>query len=146
MDAERLVANSEVADTPIIFFDGVCNLCNSAVNFVIDRDTDKQFHFASLQSDFAKGKLDQYQVDPSLLQSILLLKKGRLYHKSGAALEIGMLLGGPWRLLLVFKIIPKFIRDFIYDWIAKNRYRWFGKRETCRVPTADLKERFLDSY
>ena len=146
MDAERLVTNSEVVESPVIFFDGVCNLCNSAVNFVIDRDTDRQFLFASLQSDFARDKLVRYEVNPSLLQSILLLKKGQLYHKSDAALEVASLLGGPWRLLSVFKIVPKFIRDFFYDWIAKNRYRWFGRQETCRVPTPDLKERFLDSY
>ncbi|WP_421889945.1 thiol-disulfide oxidoreductase DCC family protein [Marinoscillum sp.] len=146
MDAERLVTNSEVVESPVIFFDGVCNLCNSAVNFVIDRDTDRQFLFASLQSDFAHDKLARYEVNPSLLQSILLLKNGQLYHKSDAALEVASLLGGPWRLLSVFKIVPKFIRDFFYDWIAKNRYRWFGRQETCRVPTPDLKERFLDSY
>ena len=146
MDTERLVADSEVIDTPVIFFDGVCNLCNAAVNFVIDRDANRRFHFASLQSDFTNEKLARYEVDPSHLESILLLNDGRLYHKSDAALEIARVLGGAWRLLLVFKIIPKFVRDFIYDWIAKNRYRWFGKQETCRVPTPDLKERFLDSY
>lgn len=128
----------------IIFFDGVCNLCNASVNFIIDRDKRKVFGFASLQSEFAKQKLASYPLFPAL-ESILLLKDGRLLVKSDAALEIARHLGGAWPLLAVFRVVPKGIRDSVYNGIARNRYRWFGKRESCRIPTPELKERFLDS-
>jgi len=126
-----------------IFFDGVCNLCNGAINFVIDRDTSGRYQFASLQSEVASEHLPERY---TALDSIVLYKvSGKIYDKSSAALEIAKGLGGGWSLFYVFKIIPKFIRDAIYNWIARNRYKWFGKRATCRMPSPELKERFLEA-
>jgi predicted DCC family thiol-disulfide oxidoreductase YuxK len=127
---------------PIIFFDGICNLCNASVQFVIKRDKKKQFLFASLQSDVAKNILlhKKYEIN---LDTIVLLKKDHIYQKSDAALMILKELGFPYNLFYGFKIIPKFIRDFVYDIIAKYRYQWFGKRATCMVPTKEIKERFI---
>ncbi|HFS67003.1 MAG TPA: thiol-disulfide oxidoreductase DCC family protein [Flavobacteriia bacterium] len=128
---------------PIIFFDGVCNLCNASVQFVIKRDKKKQFLFASLQSDVAKNILLHKKMKINL-DSIVLLKGKQLFVKSDAALEILKDLGFPYCIIYVFKIIPKFIRDFVYDIIAKYRYQWFGKRATCMIPTNDLKKRFIE--
>jgi len=128
----------------IIFFDGVCNLCNGAVQFIIKRDTKKTFQFASLQSAFAHDQLKEHQIDVTALQSIVLKSGNTIYTKSTAALRIAKQLSGGWPLLYSFMIIPAFIRDWVYDGIAKNRYRWFGKQDVCMVPTPDLKDRFLD--
>ncbi|MEP2770862.1 MAG: thiol-disulfide oxidoreductase DCC family protein [Fulvivirga sp.] len=126
-----------------IFFDGVCNLCNGAINFVIDRDSNKRYKFASLQSEFAQSQLP---ISTSSIDSIILFKKsGDILYKSNAALEISRNLKGLWPVLYIFKIVPRFIRDFVYDWVAKNRYKWFGKRDTCRMPSPELKERFLEA-
>ncbi|MTI22171.1 DUF393 domain-containing protein [Fulvivirga sp. RKSG066] len=135
-------ASAQVAkDT--IFFDGVCNLCNGAINFVIDRDERKKYQFAPLQSEAADKHLpDEFK---SLNTIVLLTKEGRLYKKSRAALEISKYIGGLWFLLYGFVIVPRFIRDGVYDFIATNRYKWFGKRDTCRMPSPELKERFLES-
>lgn len=127
----------------IIFFDGVCNLCNGAVNFVIDRDPKGKFKLAPLQSAIAADYLKKEQLDN--LNSIALFEDGIIYQKSTAALKIAKKLRGAWPLLYTFIIIPPFIRDFVYDFIAKNRYKWFGKQETCRLPTPDIKARFLQS-
>lgn len=132
--------------TATIFFDGVCNLCNSSVNFVIDRDKNRRFSFASLQSEYARSRLAGFDVDPADLESILLLKGEKLYKKSDAALEIARQLSGGWKWLYAFKIVPAFLRDLVYDLIGKNRYRMFGQSDSCRMPTPELKERFLDSY
>lgn len=128
----------------ILLFDGVCNLCNSSVQWVIDRDRTKQFQFASLQSDFSKQKLKQFGVTNEDLNTVVLIDGDRVFKRSSAALEVLKKLGGGWQLLYVFKIIPTPIRDVIYNWIAKNRYRWFGKEDSCRIPTPELKNRFLD--
>lgn len=125
----------------IIFFDGVCNLCNGAVNFVIDRDPEGKFKLAPLQSDIAAEYLKKEQLDN--LNSIALFEGGKIYQKSSAALRIAKKLSGAWPLLYGLIIIPPFIRDFFYDLIAKNRYKWFGKQESCRMPTPDIKARFL---
>lgn len=141
MDTVDEVAQKEQT---IVFFDGVCNFCNSSVNFVIDRDKNQKFKFASLQSELATLKLTPFGVNTSVLHSIILLKNGRIYNKSSAALEIARNMDGLWPLMYAFKIIPGFIRDLVYDFIAKNRYKWFGKLDACRIPTPDMKERFLD--
>ena len=127
----------------IIFFDGVCNLCNNSVNFVIDRDKEQIFRFAPLQSDFAKEKLTPLGADPEQLDSIILLKNGKVYQKSSAALQIARKLTGAWPALSVLMVLPKFLRDFFYDIIARNRYRWFGKQDQCRIPTPELRKLFL---
>lgn len=129
---------------PIILFDGVCNLCNGAVQFIIERDKKQQFRFASLQSDIGK----QYQTKAGLstdsIDTILLVENGKIYQKSSAALRIARRLDGLWFVLFGFIIIPTFIRNGVYDWIARNRYRWFGKQDSCWMPTPDLKVLFLD--
>ena len=134
--------NEMKLDKPVILFDGVCNLCNASVNFVIDRDPDGLFQFAALQSDFAAGLIEKYGVGQGL-DTIVLVESGKVYDRSTAALRIARHLSGPWPVLYVGIIIPKFIRDIVYRFIARNRYRWFGQTEQCRVPTAELQARFL---
>ena len=127
----------------ILLFDGECNLCNRLVIFVIKRDPAK-FHFASLQSRVGQQLLQQYHHSTTDLDSFVYIQGNRCDTKSTAALRLFRELGGVWRLLYGLIIIPIPMRDFFYTWIAKNRYRWFGKRETCMIPTSELRERFLE--
>ena len=136
-----------ITDKDIILFDGVCNLCNGAVNFVLDRDPKEQFFFASLQSPTATALLKKRSYDDTALKSIIVItSNGKLLTKSDAALYIAGKLQGGWKLISVFRIIPAIIRDFIYDIIARYRYTLFGKRDQCRIPTPELRQRFLDAY
>lgn len=127
----------------VILFDGVCNLCNGAVNFIIDRDKKAQFTFAPLQSAPGQAMLKEHLTNAENLDSIILVEGNRIKIKSDAALSIAYRLSGLWPALVVFRIIPRFLRDLVYDWIARNRYRFFGKRNQCRMPTPELKSRFL---
>jgi predicted DCC family thiol-disulfide oxidoreductase YuxK len=127
-------------DRPVILFDGVCNLCTGSVQFVIERDSRKRFRFASLQSPVAERLLGQRDN----LESMILVQDGKTYRKSGAALRIARQLDGLWPLLALFLVVPRFLRDAVYDWIGRRRYRMFGKRDTCWVPRPELAERFLD--
>lgn len=128
----------------IILFDGVCNLCNGAVQFVIKRDKKDVFRYAALQSEVGQNLLEARKIDTSKIDSIILIEPGvAFYTKSDAALEIARGLGGLWRLLLVFQWVPSSIRDIIYDFVARNRYRWFGRKEQCMVPTPELQAKFL---
>ncbi len=129
----------------IIFFDGVCNLCNSSVDFIIRRDRKAVFKFISLQSPLATELLAPYPVDTSHMKTFVLLKQNKLFTRSDAALEVARDLDGIWRFLYYFKIVPGFIRNAVYRVISRNRYRWFGKRDTCRLPSASEKARFLES-
>lgn len=132
-------------DKKIILFDGVCNLCNSSIQFVIRRDKKNRYKFAALQSDTAKILLNERGIDSSQIDSIILIDPNTAYYiKSSAALEIGKSFGGGWRLLSIFEWVPRPIRDWIYDLIAKNRYSWFGKQNDCMIPTPELKAKFLD--
>lgn len=124
----------------VILFDGVCNLCNSTVQFVIKHDTEGKFKFAALQSDYAKEALKN---NLASLSSIVLIDEGEVYTKSTAALRIAKYLNKGLPLLHHFIILPEFIRDGVYDMIAKNRYKWFGQQDSCMIPTPDLKSRFL---
>lgn len=137
-------ANSQISQ-PIIFFDGVCNLCNSSVNFVIDRDPHGKFKFAALQSEVAKKVLASTNIQPQDLESIVFFDGNQAFRKSRAALEVARRMRGLWPLLYVFIVVPGFLRDVVYDFIARNRYKWFGKQVACRIPTPELKSRFLDS-
>jgi predicted DCC family thiol-disulfide oxidoreductase YuxK len=127
----------------IVLFDGVCNLCNHAVNFIIDRDPSRRFVFASLQSETGRQLLRQYNLDEKYLNSLVLLQRGKVYVRSTAALRIARYLSGIWPLSYVFILVPAFIRNFFYDIVARFRYRLFGKRSQCRIPTPELKARFL---
>lgn len=132
-----------VMENPILFFDGVCNLCNQAVQFIIKTDKEGIFRFASLQSDFAKEHLKHFNAETEKLETIYLLVDDKIYARSDAALEIVKKLGGFWQLFYVFKIVPSFIRDAVYNLISRNRYRWFGKQESCMIPSPELSARFL---
>ncbi|MCC5839248.1 MAG: DUF393 domain-containing protein [Opitutales bacterium] len=128
---------------PIVFFDGVCNLCNGAVAFIMERDVGGQLRFASLQSDFAAKHLPALGKDPLELNSIFVLVDGVLLSESDAVLRISEELCRPWRWLRHLRCLPRFLRDPLYRLIARNRYRLFGKREACRMPKAGEAERFL---
>lgn len=134
-------------DGAFILFDGVCNLCNGAVNFIIDRDPEGYFTFAALQSKEAAPLLAQFGRPTTSLtdapDSIVLIEGGRLYERSEAALRIARRLNGLWPLAYGFVALPKPFRDAFYGWIAANRYRWFGKQDACRIPTPELRSRFL---
>jgi predicted DCC family thiol-disulfide oxidoreductase YuxK len=127
----------------IILFDGVCNMCNASVNFIIDRDKANKFKFASLQSETGKNLLVKFQKDAEKLDSVVLITQGKLYDKSSAALKIASMLPLPYPLSILFRVFPKALRDIVYDYIAKNRYKWFGKKDACRIPDAETKSRFL---
>jgi predicted DCC family thiol-disulfide oxidoreductase YuxK len=129
---------------PVVLFDGVCNLCNSTVLFIIKNDKTSRFAFASLQSTFGQSVLKKYALPLNELSTVLFLKEGQLFTKSNAALEIAKRLDGIWPIVYVFKVVPLGVRNFVYDWIARNRYRWFGKRDVCMIPTPDLKTRFIE--
>ena len=128
----------------ILLFDGICHLCNSSVQFVLKHDRSARFHFASLQSEVAKQFLAAYQQTGPLPESVILLYEGKVYSESDAVIQTLVLLGGIWKSALVFKLVPRFIRNAVYRWIAKNRYRWFGKYDSCSIPQPQWKSRFLD--
>jgi len=132
---------SKATEKPVIFFDGYCNLCNKAVQWVLRHDTRAVYKLAPLTSTPAREKLPPHLLDN--VDSIVLLEAGRVYTKSTAALKILRRIGGGYRWLYAFILVPPLIRDSIYDVVARFRYRWFGKRESCMMPTADVKERFL---
>ena len=136
--------NNLPKDKKIILFDGVCNLCNSAVQFVIHHDKKDVFRFVALQSELGQQILKHIGINPLNIDSIILYKPGiAYYYKSQAALEIAKSLGGIWYFGTVFRIIPTGISNQLYDYIAKNRYKWYGKKESCMIPTAELKSKFL---
>ncbi|MGH7438505.1 MAG: thiol-disulfide oxidoreductase DCC family protein [Polyangiaceae bacterium] len=135
-----------VAEHPVVLFDGVCNLCNGAVNFWIDRDPRSLLRFASLQSPAGRELLARagHPVPAGDPESIVLVERGRVYQRSGAALRIARHLSGGWPLLWGLLVVPWPLRDLVYLWVAANRYRWFGKAEVCRVPTPALRARFIE--
>lgn len=128
----------------LILFDGVCNLCNGAVDWIIKRDRYNLFRFASLQSDFGKQVIEQYQLRGQYLDTIVLLDDGSMYLRADAVLRILKYLGGVYGLLYIFNVLPSAILNFFYNIVAQYRYRWFGKREICRVPDAAEKEKFIE--
>lgn len=132
-------------DTPIILYDGVCNLCTKSVQFVIHRDSRKHFRFASLQSSVADKYLGEPKGEQERLASMVLIVGNQVYRQSTAALLTAKRLEGLWPMLAVLLVIPRPIRDLIYQWIAQHRYRVFGKEEQCWRPTPDLADRFLDT-
>lgn len=132
-------------DKKIILFDGVCNLCNNSVNFIIEHDKKDVFRFASLQSEIGQKLTSERGIDPEELDSIVLIEPGVAYFKkSTAALEISKELSGGYSMLKYFSFLPEGLRDSVYDLIANNRYKWFGKKDSCMIPTPELKAKFLD--
>jgi len=132
-------------DKKIILFDGVCNLCDGAVQFIIKHDKKDVFRYASLQSEIGRKLVDERGLNPEELDSIMLIDPGVAYYrKSSAALEISRELSGGYSLLKNFLFMPEGFRDGVYDFIANNRYKWFGKKEQCMIPSPELKAKFLD--
>ncbi|WP_155925813.1 thiol-disulfide oxidoreductase DCC family protein [Bacillus sp. UNC438CL73TsuS30] len=127
----------------IVLFDGVCNLCNHSVQFIIKRDVSRKFKFASLQGETGNRIITKYGLAPDL-NSFVLIENDKVYMKSTAALRVCRELKGAWKLFAILMIIPTNSRDYIYDIIAKNRYTWFGKKNSCMLPSPELKKRFLD--
>ncbi|MGI9036126.1 MAG: thiol-disulfide oxidoreductase DCC family protein [Pyrinomonadaceae bacterium] len=134
---------NEAANNAIILFDGVCNFCSGAVNFIIERDKKNRFKFAPLQSETGQKLLDEYNIDKTETDSVVLIERGKAYTHSTAALRIAKGLGGAWFLLYAFIVVPKFVRDFFYKLFAKNRYKLFGKKDACMMPTPEIRARFL---
>jgi len=128
---------------PIVIFDGVCILCNASIDFIIRQDKTGIFKVSANQHETGRKILTEQGVDPDAVDTVFLYENGTLYRRSTAALRIARRLGLPWSLLYGFIIIPAPIRDAIYKVIARNRYRWFGRKETCRLPTQAERERFL---
>jgi predicted DCC family thiol-disulfide oxidoreductase YuxK len=128
----------------VILFDGVCNLCNAFVTFVIARDRPGRFHFGPLQSPAAKRLLESIDSREPWPDSMVLVENGRVWTRSAAALRIARGLTFPWPLAYALVVVPRPLRDWIYNRIARNRYRWFGKRNVCMVPTPELRARFMD--
>ena len=132
-------------DKKIILFDGLCNLCDSSVQFVFKHDTNDQFRFVALQSDLGQKIIAHIGINTKHIDSVILYRPGiAYYYKSNAALEIAKSLGGFFHLGTVFRIIPTTLRNLLYDYIAKNRYQWYGKKQNCMVPTLALKSKFIE--
>ena len=145
MAPSHQVANSPTHQlSSVILFDGVCNLCNGFVQFVIARDPGGRFRFAALQSDAARRILGQPDAVASAPASVVLVEGDRVFRQSAAALRIARGLGWPWRLAYGFIVVPRPLRDWMYDVVARHRYQWFGRRDACMMPTPDVRARFLD--
>ena len=132
------------SEHPIVLFDGVCNLCNNSVQFLIQRDPQARLRFTSLQSEAGQKLQAEHGINPESLDSMLLVEGGRLYRESDASLRMARYLKGAWPLLGAFRIVPRPLRNLVYRWVARNRYRWFGKTEACWLPTPELRARFLE--
>ena len=127
----------------IIFFDGVCNFCNDRINFIIRHDKRDYFRFAPLQSEVAEKTLKEYKPEALGGDTFILLENGEVYDRTTAALRIARKLNGAWPMFYAFIIVPPFLRDIVYRIIAKNRYKWWGKREACMIPTPEVRRKFL---
>lgn len=128
----------------LVLFDGVCNFCNFWIQFALKRDKKGKLTFGSLQGTTAQQILPKYNIDPTLLTSVIFIENGIAYRESTAALKVCRHLDGGWKLLYALTIIPAFIRDGIYKWVGRNRYKWFGKQESCLLPTPEQRARFVE--
>ena len=133
-----------MAGEALVLFDGVCNFCNGSVNFIIDRDRAGRFRFASLQSGAGQAVLARAGLRTDELSTLLLVEQGVVYTRSEAALRIVRRLRAPWPVFFGLVVVPRPLRDAVYDWVASNRYRWFGRTESCRIPTPEVRDRFLE--
>lgn len=127
----------------LVVFDGVCNLCSALVQFVIRHDPAAKFRFAAIQSEIGREISQSYGLDPADLQTFVFISDGKMHVRSDAAIEVVSRFGGAWRFFTVFRLVPRVARDWIYSVIARNRYRWFGRKDVCMIPTPEIKERFL---
>jgi len=131
-------------DKRIILFDGVCNLCDATVQFLIKRDKKDIFRFVAIQSDLGQEIIQHIGIDTSKTDSIILYEPGHAYYyKAEAALKIGKELGGIYALLGIFTLLPNAVTNIVYDYVARNRYKWYGKKEACMIPTPEMKAKFL---
>ncbi|MCH7949164.1 MAG: thiol-disulfide oxidoreductase DCC family protein [Candidatus Dadabacteria bacterium] len=137
------MSTSEVQN-PVILFDGVCNLCNGSILFILNRDPSGIFRFAPLQSETGKNLLSKFDLPNDKLDSIILVENNEYYLRSTAALKILQRLGALWKIVYVFMLVPRPVRDYIYDIVARNRYKWYGKRAECMIPSSDIESRFLE--
>ena len=127
----------------LILFDGVCNLCNALVQFVIRHDPKGKFHFAAIQSDIGRKIFQKYGLDSADLQTFVFISDNQVFLRSSAAIEVVSRFGGAWRMFAIFWLVPRLVRDAVYSTIARNRYRWFGRKDTCMIPTPEIEKRFL---
>jgi predicted DCC family thiol-disulfide oxidoreductase YuxK len=134
----------DINNKVLVLFDGVCNLCNGAVQFIIKRDPEGKIVFSSLQSYFAAAQLKKFGLNPGALYSIIVIEKGSMLERSDAILSIVSSMSGIWPVLKIFKFLPRFIRDGLYNLVATYRYRVFGKQDSCMIPTPELKARFIE--
>lgn len=143
--AHAVIVKPPPSDPALVLFDGTCSLCNASVLFIIDRDPAKQFRFAALQSDYALDLLASLGAEAPApgTDSMVLVEDGRVFVRSDAALRIAGRMRSPWHFARAFLVIPRPLRDWVYDVLARNRHRWFGREESCRVPTPELREYFL---
>ena len=130
-------------ESPVVLFDGVCNICNSAIQFILRHDKRKVFSFSSLQSDFGKQFMADSGLSDHFPDSVILYENGQVFTRSDALIRIAEILGGFYRLVVVLRIIPRSFRDTLYNFVASHRYRWFGKRESCIIPDPGLSDRFI---
>jgi predicted DCC family thiol-disulfide oxidoreductase YuxK len=128
----------------VVVFDGVCNFCSWSVSFIIAHDKRALFRFAALQSAAGRELCQRSGIDPDQVDAVLLFQRDRVRRRSDAALAIATAFGGPWRLLAVFWLVPRPVRDWLYGIVARRRYRWFGQRTTCLVPTDEIRHRFIE--
>ncbi|MCC6154787.1 MAG: thiol-disulfide oxidoreductase DCC family protein [Candidatus Hydrogenedentes bacterium] len=135
--------DAATAENPIILFDGVCNYCNSILNYIIKHDHKKRFRFAHLQSNAGQDLLEKYGFPRDMLDSVVLIENGKAHIKTDVTIRIAPHMGGIARVAVLLRFVPRFIRDFGYDVIAHNRYKWWGKQNACIVPTPDVRDRFL---
>lgn len=144
-NSQQSTVNSQksTVNHPVLLFDGVCNLCNASVQWVLTHDHRAQFRFAALQSTVGQDLLRQHGLASENLDTVVLAVGERIFLRSDAPLEILKRLGGFWKLLYFFKILPRPVRDTLYNFVARNRYRWFGRREECMLPRPEWKDRFL---
>ncbi|MDF2448143.1 MAG: hypothetical protein K0R26_647 [Bacteroidota bacterium] len=133
----------DLINKPVLLFDGFCNLCHASVQFVLKHEKKPDLLFCSLQSEKGLQLLKAHSIDPQVTNSLVLIENGKAYKKSSAALRVTKYLRGAFQLSLFFMIIPAFIRNAVYDFISKNRYKWYGKKETCIIPVSEMKSRFL---
>jgi predicted DCC family thiol-disulfide oxidoreductase YuxK len=143
MSTEVTAALADLEKHPVLLFDGVCNLCQGTVRFLLERDRDARLRFAPLQSAFGRALLADFALDPDVLDNVVLVDPDGAHARSEAMLRCARLLGAPWSWSALLRVIPRPLRDAVYDFIARHRYRWFGKKDACPMPQPEWRDRFL---